>query len=147
MRYPRNAKIFRGQLDAGPFAGVFFCLLIFILLNQTLVYTPGVKINLAEGDNLPGIGQPSVAVAMSADGQLFFRNQSLTPLQLKGALRAEVLAARQRGEELSVVALIDGSLPSRALVMLAEIAREAGAKELLQATRPVGGAPPQPTIP
>ena len=32
MKFPRNAKIFRGQLDATPFAGVFFCLVLFILL-------------------------------------------------------------------------------------------------------------------
>ena len=42
MRFPRNAKIFRGQLDAAPLAGVFFLLLIFFLLSSRLAFTPGV---------------------------------------------------------------------------------------------------------
>ena len=45
MKFPRNARISRGHLDAAPFAGVLFCLLIFLLL-ASLVYTPGVLINL-----------------------------------------------------------------------------------------------------
>jgi biopolymer transport protein ExbD len=142
MRYSRNAKIFRGQLDAAPFAGVFFSLLIFVMLNQMMVHTPGVKIDLAQADNLPGIGEPSIAVAMGADGQFYFRNQTVTPAKLKEELRAEVLRAKQQGRDLSVIALIDGALPSRALVMLAEISREAGVKQLLQATRPRGGTAP-----
>ncbi|MFT4690493.1 MAG: ExbD/TolR family protein [Verrucomicrobiia bacterium] len=146
MRYSRNAKIFRGQLDAAPFAGVFFSLLIFVMLNQMMVHTPGVKIDLAQADNLPGIGEPSIAVAMGADGQFYFRNQTVSPAKLKEELRAEVFRAKQQGRDLSVIALIDGSLPSRALVMLAEISREAGVKQLLQATRPLGGTAPS-TVP
>jgi hypothetical protein len=41
MKFPRNARIFRGQLDAAPFAIVFSCLLLFLLLSS-LLYTPGV---------------------------------------------------------------------------------------------------------
>lgn len=40
MRFARNARIFRGQLDAAPFAAVFFLLVIFMMLGS-LVYTPG----------------------------------------------------------------------------------------------------------
>ena len=45
MKFPRNARIFRGQLDAAPYAIVFSCLLLFLLLSS-LVYTPGVSIRL-----------------------------------------------------------------------------------------------------
>ena len=54
MRFPHNTKIFRGQLDAAPFLGVFFLLLIFLLLNSSLVFTPGVEIQLPETANVPG---------------------------------------------------------------------------------------------
>jgi biopolymer transport protein ExbD len=55
MKFPRNARIFKGHLDAAPFAGVFFCLLIFVLLG-TLVYTPGVRIELpVSATELPGV--------------------------------------------------------------------------------------------
>lgn len=136
MRYPRNAKIFRGQLDAAPFAGVFFCLLLFLMLNSTLVYTPGVRINLAQADDLPGVANPSLVVALDADGRYFFRNRSVSESELKEELRGAVLAARTDNEELVLVALLDEGVNSQSLVRLAELARETGIQQLLQATRP-----------
>ena len=53
MRFPRNARILRSQLDLAPFAIVFFLLVIFMMLG-TLVYTPGARLELqlpqANGD-------------------------------------------------------------------------------------------------
>ncbi len=46
MRFPRNAKIFRGQLDFAPLAGVLFLLLIFLLLGS-LISPPGIRLQLA----------------------------------------------------------------------------------------------------
>ena len=48
MKFPRNARIFRGQLDASPFVGVLFLVAIFLLLNSSLVFVPGIAINLPE---------------------------------------------------------------------------------------------------
>jgi biopolymer transport protein ExbD len=48
MRFQRHAKIFRGQLDAAPLAGVFFLLILFVLLGNML-YTPGVLVQLDPG--------------------------------------------------------------------------------------------------
>src|ERR1700753_1992818 len=93
MKFPRNARISRGQLDAAPFAGVLFCLLIFVLLSS-LVYTPGVPINLPESITaLPGVDGPAVAVAMDPNGQLYFQNQIIVATNLLKKLQAEV--ARQ----------------------------------------------------
>jgi biopolymer transport protein ExbD len=47
MRFARHAKIFRGPLDAAPVAGVLLLLMMFILLSS-LVYTPGVLIELGQ---------------------------------------------------------------------------------------------------
>jgi hypothetical protein len=33
-------------MDAAPFAGVFFLLVIFLLLNSSLVFPPGLKLQL-----------------------------------------------------------------------------------------------------
>jgi biopolymer transport protein ExbD len=49
MRFQRHAKIFRGQLDPAPIAAVFFLLLIFIILGS-LLYTPGVLVELKNGE-------------------------------------------------------------------------------------------------
>jgi len=65
----------RGQLDAAPFLGVFFLLIIFLLLNSTFVFTPGVPISLPEGVNLPGPDKATAAVAVDEGGHYYFENQ------------------------------------------------------------------------
>lgn len=136
MRFPRNAKIFRGQLDVAPFAGVFFCLVIFVLFSSSLVSTSGVRIDLAQADSVSGSDGPSAVVAIDAAGAYYYGNRVIGELELREQLRGAVLAASQRGESLVLVALLDEKVTSQQLVRLAEIAREAGVKKLLQATRP-----------
>jgi biopolymer transport protein ExbD len=53
MKFPRNARIFSSQLDAAPFATVAFLLVIFMMLGS-LVYTPGVHIQLPVAEGLAG---------------------------------------------------------------------------------------------
>ncbi len=72
MRFPRHARIFRGQLDAAPFAGVFFLVLIFLTFNSQLVFTPGVHIELPQADGLPATTNPTIAVAVAPRGQIDF---------------------------------------------------------------------------
>lgn len=136
MRFPRNAKIFRGQLDAAPFAGVFFCLLVFLLLNSSLVFSPGVKIDLATAEDMPGHVGPSVVVAVDASGAFVYRNRIISEAELKSELRGEVLRAKSGQEELVLVALLDRGVDSQTLVRLAQLAKQAGIRQLLQATRP-----------
>ena len=103
MRFPRNAKIFKGQLDAAPFAGVFFLLVLFLLLGA-MIYTPGVRIQLPAAADLPGTGQPTLGVALDANGQLFFDNQIIQPAELKARLQA---AAKKSAEPLVLVVRAD----------------------------------------
>ncbi len=136
MRFPRNAKIFRGQLDAAPFAGVFFLLVIFVMLNSMLVSVPGVRIELPQSGNVSGVVGPRVVVAIDRNGQIYFQNQPLDEAELKEQLRGAVLKARQGRQELVVLALVDKNVPSQTWVRFAELANEAGVKEVLQVTRP-----------
>jgi biopolymer transport protein ExbD len=132
MRFPRNAKIFRGQLDAAPFAGVFFCLLIFLLL-ASLTYTPGVRIQLPAGADLPGPEHPSLTVVVGPAGQLYFQNQLVSADELKSQLRA---AAKNSAEPLTLVVQADKAVKYETLVSLTLLARQAGIKEALLATHP-----------
>mgnify|MGYP002631064732 CR=1 FL=1 len=136
MRFPRNAKIFRGQLDAAPFAGVFFLLVIFLMLNSMLVSVPGVRIELPQSGNVSGVVGPKVVVAIDRNGQIYFQNQSLSDAELKEQLRGAVLKARQAQQELVVLALVDKNVSSQTWVHFAELANDAGVKEVLQVTRP-----------
>ena len=138
MKFPRNARIFRGQLDMAPFAAVFFLLVIFVILGS-LVYTPGVRIQLPAADNLPGTDRPTVTVAVDASGRLYFENQSISEDELKPRLRA---AAKKSREPLTLVVQADKAVTQETIVHLTLLARDAGITDALLATLPPLIAPP-----
>ena len=70
-----HAKLLRSPFDVAPFAAVFFLLVIFLLLGA-LLPTPGIPLQLPAGRRrLPGTDQPTVAVAIDANGRFYFANQ------------------------------------------------------------------------
>ncbi len=73
MRFPRNAKIFRGQVDMVPLVGVMFLLLIFILLGS-LVYTPGIPITLDQ--ELDVTTSERAILTITSTGTILFDGQT-----------------------------------------------------------------------
>jgi biopolymer transport protein ExbD len=138
MRLPRNARIFRGQLDFTPFASMFFLLVIFMLLGG-LVYTPGVRLQLPVADDLPGTDQPTVNVAMDASGRMFFQHQPIEPAQLQTRLRE---AVQLTGTSLTLVVHADKEVTQEKLERLLALARAAGIQEALLARLPRLANPP-----
>jgi len=144
MKFPRNARIFRGQLDAAPFAAVFFLLVMFLMLSS-LVYTPGVRLQLPVADNLAGTDMRGVKVALAKNGQLFFEDQPISESELKNRLRE---AARKSNEPLTLVVQADASVSYDMLVRLTLLAREAGISEAWLAALPRIFTPaPAPSFP
>ena len=137
MRFPRNARIFRGQLDASPFVGVLFLVAIFLLLNSSLVFIPGVAIKLPEASNLPGVANPTVTVAVDRTGQLYFDNRVITKDELKLRLHD---AVRRIPEPVTLILLADKTVSYDTTIRLVELAREAGLKDALLATRPASAS-------
>ncbi|MBI2948195.1 MAG: biopolymer transporter ExbD [Verrucomicrobia bacterium] len=126
MKLPRNAKIFRGQLDAAPFAGVFFLLLILLTLSSTLVFSPGVKINLPEvREPLGGAEGPTVVVAIDAAGLLYYDNQAMPEGELRKKLAAAVQSSR---DPLTLEILADKAAKLEIAYRLMGLAGEAGFK-------------------
>ena len=132
MKFPRNARIFRGQLDAAPFATVFFLLVIFVML-ASLVYTPGVHIRLPIADNLPGTDQATIAIALDANGRLYFDNQVIEEAELRRRL---VQAVKAAGQPLTLEIRADQSATHAMVVHLGLLGREAGITNALLATQP-----------
>ena len=132
MKFPRNARIFRGQFDATPYASVFFLMLMFVLLGS-LLYTPGVRVELPAAGDLPGTDQPTVAVAMDAGGHYFFENQMVAPDALLTRLRE---ATNRAGVPLTLVVRADKAVTEEKLIGLAMLAWQAGIQNLLLATMP-----------
>ena len=134
MKFPRNAKVFRGQLDAAPMAGVFFLLVLFMLLNSSLVFIPGVRIDLprAEGRPLAGVTGPMVMVAVDLSGNLYFANQIIQPNQLSGKLKSIAEAM----PDTTLIVQADKDVKLDAFFRLSKLASEAGIRQTLLGSRP-----------
>lgn len=46
MKFPRNTRIFRGQLDMAPVACLFFATALMLFLHSQVVFVPGVRVDL-----------------------------------------------------------------------------------------------------
>ena len=132
MKFPRNARIFRGQLDAAPFAAVFFLLVIFLMLGS-LMYTPGVRVELPVADDLPGTDKPTVSVALDSAGRYYYDNQLVQEKQLANLLRQAAVVSSQ---PLTLVVFADRAVSNETLVRLLMLARSAGINDALLSTLP-----------
>jgi biopolymer transport protein ExbD len=133
MKLPRNAKIFRGQLDTAPFAAVSFLLLIFLMLSSKIVSVPGVRIELPElPADLPGTSNPTIVLAVTEHGQLYYENQAISLADLPLRLRRFVHQVKQ---PVTLVIKADKAARLEILVPLMNAAREAGIREVLLPTR------------
>jgi biopolymer transport protein ExbD len=133
MKFPRNARIFRGQLDAAPFASVFFLLVIFVMLGKYL-YVPGIQVKLPSAENLqlPGPDGPTLSVAVTTNA-IYFRDKAVAENDLSNQLTT----ARQEFTETPTLILqVDRDVTEEKWMHLMVIARQAGITNLLHATFP-----------
>ena len=137
MRFPVSVKPFRGQLDVAAFAGVLLLLVVFLLLTS-LVYTPGVRLELPLADNLPGTDRPTIAVAVDSDGRYYFQNQWIAERELWTRLHH---AATNSSETPTLIVQADKHASYEVLIGLTMLARNAGIREALLATLPTPFAP------
>jgi len=142
MKFPRNARVFRGNLEIVPYVSVFFLLVVFVLLGS-LVYTPGVHLSLPEADDLPGTEGPRITVAVDSAGRLYYQNQIIEESELKSQLRA---AERQTTEKITLIIQADKAVTYDNLMNLTMLARDVRIRDILWATLPraVTGTPSQP---
>lgn len=131
MKFQRNARIFRGQLDATPFAAVLFLLVIFIMMGS-LLYTPGVRVDLPRANVLPGTDRPTISIAVDAAGRFYFHDHQVNRYQLQLSLSE----AAQAAEVPTLVVQADKAVTIQTLVNLNSLARQAGITNILLATLP-----------
>jgi biopolymer transport protein ExbD len=139
MKFPRNARIFRGQLDVAPFAIVFLLLVLFMMLSS-LIYTPGVHLQLPVANDLPGTDVPTISVAVDKNGRLYFQNQWIEENDLKSRLRS---FKTNSAEPVVVLVHADEKVDLKTLVHLELLLRDAGIAEARLATLPA----PSPILP
>lgn len=133
MKFPRNARIFRGQLDAAPFATVFFLLVLFVLLGRHL-YPSGIRVDLpSTGDlNLPGTDRATISVAVTTNA-IYYDNQLVSEIEFSNKLTID----RQKiSQPVTLVVEADKDVTLNRQTRLAVIAQGAGIQDLLWATLP-----------
>ena len=143
MKFPRNAKILRSPFEMAPFAAVFFCLVIMLMLGA-LIPVQGLRTQLTPpaAGNLPGVAGPTVDVAVDAVGRFYFANQIVTnEMQLSNGLHQAVAGAR---EPLTLVVHADKAVTYDQLAHLTLLARDAGITNALLATLPGMPSPARP---
>jgi biopolymer transport protein ExbD len=133
MKFPRNARIFRGQLDAAPFASVFFLLVIFVVLGKYL-YVPGVQVKLPAAENmqLPGPEGPTLSVAVTTNA-IYFRDKAVSESDLSNQLS---VARQEFSEPPTLILQVDRDVTEEKWMQLVVLARQAGITNLLHATFP-----------
>jgi biopolymer transport protein ExbD len=133
MKFPRNARIFRGQLDAAPFVSVFFLLVIFVVLGKYL-YVPGIQVKLPTTENLelPGPEGPTISVAVTTNA-IYFRDKAVPENDLSNQLSA---ARREFPEPPTLILQVDRDVTEEKWMRLVVLARQAGITNLLHATFP-----------
>jgi biopolymer transport protein ExbD len=132
MKFPRHAKILRSHFDVAPFAAVFFLLVIFMMLGA-LIPTAGIPLHPPAADQLPGIDQPAVAMAVDDQERLYFENQIVTERVLKNSL---IVAAKSAHEPLTLIIHADKAVSYEIIAHLSLLARDCGITNALLATLP-----------
>jgi biopolymer transport protein ExbD len=133
MKFPRNARIFRGQLDAAPFASVFFLLVIFVLIGK-LTYTPGIQVKLPAAGNvrLPGPEGPTLSVALTTNA-IYFQDQQVSEADFSNQL----FTAKQKiSGPVTLIVQSDQDVTEKKRTYVWSIAQEVGIQSLLYATLP-----------
>jgi biopolymer transport protein ExbD len=137
MKFPRRAKLFRNPFDMTAYAAVFFLMVIFLVLGAQH-YTPGVKIELPVGGDLPGTDKPAITVAVDERGFYYFKNQIIDEAALKREITNAVSAST---EPLILVIQADRAVRWEKLVRLTLLANDAGIAEVSLPTLPRTASP------
>ena len=140
MKFPRSARILRSHFDVAPVAAVFFLLLIFLMLGG-LLPVQGLRMHLTPPttEELPGVSQRTVAMAVDSLGRIYIENQLVTEAQLKNSLTVAVKSGR---DPLTLIIHADKAVTFDELAHLSLLARGCGLTNSLLATLPRADAHP-----
>lgn len=133
MKFPRNARIFRGQLDAAPFISVFFLLVIFVMLGKRL-YEPGIPIQLPAVGNLVLAGPegPTISVAVTTNA-IYFDDRRISENDLSNQL---VAAKQKYSEPVTLILQVDKDVTEEKWTRLWALAPQIGITNVSHATLP-----------
>tara|TARA_Y100000588_G_scaffold359068_1_gene417759 strand:+ start:471 stop:1121 length:651 start_codon:yes stop_codon:yes gene_type:complete len=79
VKYTGKIKPLHSGLSAAPFIGVLFLMLPMLLFHTSIVFKPGVEVNLSlpVSNQKTEVADPSLSVAVDAENILYFRNRQV----------------------------------------------------------------------
>jgi biopolymer transport protein ExbD len=103
MRTRPNISIFVGRPDFIPIVDVFFLLLIFFLISSSLVFQPGIPVELPKVHDSSMSAAEKVVVTITASGQIFLNDSPVKdedlPRKLRETIRSRVTIVSRRLNE------------------------------------------------
>jgi len=95
MRIRPHVKVFAGPLDVVPLLNVFFLLLIFFVISSSLVFQPGISVELPTNAAAGVLANDKLVITITDTGQLFFNDQPVLWDELERELRELVLHRKE----------------------------------------------------
>ena len=91
MKYPGKIKPLHGGIQAAPFVGVLFLMVPMLLFHTSLVFKPGVTVDLSlpVSAQKTGVTDPSLSIAVDAEGMLHFHNKQVVPQVFSETVKEE----------------------------------------------------------
>ena len=131
MKFPRNAKVFRGQLDVAAFGVFSHC--VHAGVQYPVVHSPGVEIQLPEvlDARVQGVEPPVINVAVDAQGTIYFESQIIERASFKNRL-SHVVAQFEKPPTLIIQG--DANADLSMVLNLCELASKTGVSRTLWAT-------------
>ena len=123
------------QINVTSLIDVMFILLIFFMVTSTFLEQPGMKLELPEAKSATVERIEKMVVYIDANQQIYFNDKPLAIDHLKSQLKS----ALKRSRKPTLVLRADERVPHGLVVKVMDIARQAGVKRLVVATRPAAG--------
>ena len=118
-----NAKVFAGRLDPVPLINLLFLLLIFFLISSSLVFQPGIPVDLPPAKNPTLNATDKLVITITRNGLIFFNDKKIEWGDLERELRNLVLdskIATSRRNNTRITGIDDKSVRNPAVVLRAD---------------------------
>src|SRR5688572_31003196 len=116
MKFPRNTRIFRGQLDMAPVACLFFATALMLFLHSQTVFVPGVRLDLQPSADT---NRPSLFI--DSEDLFHYGEETMSAAAFDKQLRAD--AARGRIPA-SIILQVDSDASTNAVNTLRTLAAD-----------------------
>lgn len=134
MKYIRSLSPLRNKFDGMAFSIILGLIILFLLLQSSIIFKPGVSIQLPSPDTaqLPGIVGPTIVIGIDQNDQYYFNGKNVTLDNLMVTLER----AREKNPVTSVVIVSDQEASINTFANLGALTYKAGLTNILIATNP-----------